>query len=683
MKIPFTQRILIGYVILLGIIASMAFILMYERHRMREIEAESAELQTARHSIYTAHRQIMQLAISGESVIGWDKGDYDAYRSQRQRTDSLLQSLKPRCRDFVRPSQVDALRTLLEYKEKHLLRIMESLERQKHTDSLLASRLPEVARRVTRVRTVKRKKDNFWGKLGAKETVQVLPSAKELHAFSDSLTRLQQAQSEEMEAYADSLRIRNRSLNAQLNILINDLDRQAQEALNGKERKIKEAQDRSLRLFTATLSIAIILLALSYITIHREIRYRIATHKKTRQLLDEHNTLLKMYKKTLLTVSHDIRGPLNVINNYVKWAISAKDEAVRNAYLRNVRHSYRHILQLVNNLLDVYRLNEAKDTRNDIPFRLSALLERIAVEYTLSANGKGLLFSKQFDHTDVTVKGDADRLEQIIDNLLSNAIKFTRHGSVTFTAQYGNGRLGIWVTDTGIGMDKDTQEKIFTPFEQCAPEMNAGGFGLGLSIVAGTVRLLGGEITVESRPGNGSVFSVSLPMPLTAEETTGYGMQPEASMEELPKFVLAIEDDPLQLELCKEMLERNGVRCTACIGIEQLVDKMRRHDYDLLLTDMQMPGTDGFALLKLLRESEIGNSRTIPVIAMTAPGEYDTEHLEKEGFAGCVYKPYSWAELRNALCNACRTPALPHGKSSTFHQSPERYGTRQGCWKCS
>ena len=658
-------RITLGYIAMLIVGIGMAFILVHERNRIREIKTESAEIQQVRHDINAVHQCIMELAILGESVIGWEGTDSARYHTLRLRTDSLLQALKPHCTAYVHPAQIDTLRFMLADKEEHLLRIMEAMEQQNQADSLLVNHLPEVARQATHIRTVRRKKDNFWGKLGAKETVQVLPSAKELHELSDSLTVLLQQQAAEMDAYADSLSTRNRTLNAELGQLIRDLDKQTQEAFAGQERKISEAQALSVRLFTITISVAIVLLFLSYLAIHRDIRLKAAGQERMRHLLDEYNELLGMYKKTLLTVSHDIRGPLNVINNYVKWAISAKDEAVRNAYLRNVRHSYSHILQLVNNLLDVYRLNEAKDTRNDIPFRLSALLERIAVEYTLSANDKGLLFSKQFDHTDVTVKGDADRLEQIIDNLLSNAVKFTKHGSVTFTAQYGNGRLGIRVMDTGIGMDKDTQERIFTPFEQCAPEMNAGGFGLGLSIVDGTVRLLGGEITVESRPGKGSVFSVSLPMPLTTEETE-YGMQPETGLKELPKFVLAIEDDPLQLELCKEMLERNGVRCTACIGIEQLVDKMRRHDYDLLLTDMQMPGTDGFALLKLLRESDIGNSRTIPVIAMTARGEYDTEHLEEKGFAGCVYKPYSWTELRNALCNACRTPIPPAREKFDF-----------------
>ena len=643
-QISLQHKIFFGYTLLVAVIASMAAILVHERQRIREIEAESAEIRQVRRDINAAHRHITRLATLGESVIGWEGADSTRYRLLRLRTDSLLQALKPYCRDYVRPAQIDTLRTLLAEKEVHLLHLTEILARQDEADSLLVNHLPEVARRATRVRTIEQKKKGIAGAFGGKKTVQVLPSAKELHQFSDSLIALQQRQTAEMEAYADSLRNRNRALNRELNRLVSDLDTQAQTAFGHRERKIAEAQALSVRLFTLTISAAIVLLFLSYLAIHLEMKRNEHERKKMRHLLDEYNELLEMYKRTILTVSHDIRGPLNVINNYVKWAMAAKSKKTRDIYLRNVRHSYNHILHLVNNLLDVYRLNESKEIRNDIPFRLASLLERVAEEYTLPANNKGLLFDKDLKGMDVTVKGDADRLEQVLDNLLENAVKFTMQGSITFSAAYGDGHLHVKIKDTGIGMSEETVKKIFNPFEQGAPEVNAGGFGLGLSIVSGVVRLLDGKINVESRLGKGSVFSLTIPLPPTdeqVEDTTQVELKPE----DLPQFVIAIEDDPLQLELCREILERNGVRCTACIQAEQLVEKMRKHDYDLLLTDIQMPGMDGFNLLKLLRGSDIGNSRAIPVVAMTARGEYDTDKLLEAGFSGCVYKPFSSKEL--------------------------------------
>lgn len=147
--------------------------------------------------------------------------------------------------------------------------------------------LPEVAKRATRVRTVTQKKKGIAGAFGGKKTVQILPSAKELHQFSDSLIAMQQERTAEMEAYTDSLRTLGRRLNAELNRLITELDGQAQEAFVQKERKIAEAQALSVRLFTATISAAIVLLFLSYLTIHRELKHSANEKKKREKLIGE------------------------------------------------------------------------------------------------------------------------------------------------------------------------------------------------------------------------------------------------------------------------------------------------------------------------------------------------------------------------------------------------------------
>ena len=637
-------KILSGYAVLLTVIGCITGIFLHERKRMKGIETEAKEIQELHRNIYNAHKNVAKLAFLGESVIGWDDGDLETYRNKRLETDSLLNILEGNCESFIRPEEVDSLRILLEDKEKHLSRIMELLHKQDQIDSLMINRLPVVAKQATRTRQITRKRKGIAGLFGKKETITVPSSAKPLYELNDRLVDLQKKQSRRMEIYIDSLSIENEILNRKLIGMIERLDNQAQAAFQCRSEEMTRMRQDSFRMIAGIIGFSLVLLILSYFIIHRDIRQKTAGQKKMRHLLDEYNDLLAMSRKTILAVSHDIRGPLNVINNCIKWAMTAKSKKARDNYLRKVRHSYNHILQLVNNLLDVYRLNEAKETRNDTPFHLASLLERIASEYALLANDKGLLFFKEFKEVDVVVKGDSDRLEQILDNLLANAIKFTEQGSVTLVAGYERGMLNMKVEDTGIGMSRETVQKIFNPFEQAAPEMNAGGFGLGLAIVLGIVHLLGGKINVESRLGKGSSFRVSLPMPVTTEEVERE-IQPDVLPEDLPQFVIAIEDDPMQLELCKEMLERNGVRCTACSHVRQLVEKMRKHDYDLLLTDIQMPGTNGFDLLKLMRNSDIGNSKTIPIVAMTARGEYETEKLVDAGFAGCIHKPYSSKDL--------------------------------------
>lgn len=150
--------------------------------------------------------------------------------------------------------------------------------------------------------------------------------------------------------------------------------------------------------------------------------------------------------------------------------------------MENIETECKHILHLLNNLLDVYRLNESKETCNNVPFNLNDLLERIVTGFSHIANNKGIIFHHDSQNTDVVLCGDMDRISQIIDNLLTNAVKFTNAGMIQFNVRYENGMLYIEIKDTGIGMDQDTVSRIFRPFERLSSEANAEGFGLGLPI---------------------------------------------------------------------------------------------------------------------------------------------------------------------------------------------------------
>ena len=658
-------KILAGYLVLVAVICSMAAILVHERGRMREIEAETGEIQEIRRDITVAQRNIITLATLGEGVIGWEEADYRHYRTRRLRTDSLLQAMKPRCKDFVHPAQIDTLRALLVEKEAHLLHLMETFARQDEADSLLVNHLPEVAKRATRVRTVTQKKKGIAGAFGGKKTVQILPSAKELHQFSDSLIAMQQERTAEMEAYTDSLRTLGRRLNAELNRLITELDGQAQEAFVQKERKIAEAQALSVRLFTATISAAIILLVISHFVIVRDLRRRDRDRRNLEEAVTQNRNLSDIRKKVIMTLSHDIRGPLNAISGSAELALNTRDRKRRNVYLTDIIGSARHITRLANSLLDLSRLNEAKEILNPVPFRLIPFLDRIADEYTRPANDRGLLFSRDIKVPDITVSGDADRMEQVMDNLLSNAIKFTKSGSVTLSALYEKEILTVRIQDTGIGMDEKTVERIFQPFERAAPEVDAEGFGLGLAITRGLVSLLKGEISVSSHPGEGSSFEIRIPLSPTDEPVKDTAIPIEGRLS-LPQRVLVVDDDPIQLRIVGEMLERNGVSCCKCQNAQDVVNELRRTRYDIILTDIQMRGTGGFDLLYLLRHSNIGDSKTVPVAAMTARNDGNGCRYSEAGFSGCIRKPFSMNELLAFLSSITEKEKAAQPTSADF-----------------
>ena len=168
-------RILIGYILLISIVGSMVAILLYEHRQMNIIESEAHEVQLIRYHIVAVHQNLINLSILGENVIGWVEADSTHYRTLRLRTDSLLQALKSHCRDYVRPAQIDTLRTLLAEKEAHLLYLTEILARQDEADSLLVNHLPEVARRATRIRTVKQKKSGLAGHWAARKLCKCFP----------------------------------------------------------------------------------------------------------------------------------------------------------------------------------------------------------------------------------------------------------------------------------------------------------------------------------------------------------------------------------------------------------------------------------------------------------------------------------------------------------------------------
>ena len=653
-------KILVGYTLLLLIIGSMIGIIVYERKRMGHIEMDVTEIRQVRSDINTVHRYITQLALLGEGVIGWNETDRRHYHAQRLRADSLLQALKPHCRNYVRPVQIDTLRTLLAEKETHLLHLTEILARQDEADSLLVNHLPEVARRATRVRTIKQKKSGLAGFFGGKKTIQIIPSAKELYQFSDSLIALQRRQAEEMDAYADSLHTRNRALNQELNRLIDDLDGQAQKAFTQREQNISEAQALSVRLFTITISAAVVLLFLSYLAIHREIRRNDHERKQREQLigkLQESNNanekLIKLRRNLIQNVTHELRTPLTAIGGNAELLLNDTEADNRIRHAQAINDAAGRMAGMINNLLVYFRLDSGKETPVIKPFKLRSIAEILETEFAPLAKNKGLGFNIDGE-TDDIVSGDRNRILSIGSNLLSNAIKFTKSGTVTLSTSYKNNVFTLAVEDTGTGMTEEQQSRVFAPFERLGNAVTEDGFGLGLAIVSDTVKLLNGSVKVESEPGIGSRFTVSLPLP-KAEETMAAEKTTVKHSTLSGCSVLAIDNNGMLLDMMKEMYRQSGVKCDTCQSVDELTDRMRTKDYDLLVTDLKMPEVNGYGVLELLRTSEIGNSQTIPVVAATAAGYVEEKELTEKGFAAVLYKPYSIDELL-AVTERCIKP---------------------------
>ena len=246
------------------------------------------------------------------------------------------------------------------------------------------------------------------------------------------------------------------------------------------------------------------------------------------------------------------------------------------------------------------------------------------------------------------VSCDKGHLQQIVNNLLSNALKFTGKGHVLLEAMFHKGELCIKVQDTGTGMDNNEQKRIFDAFERLDNARNIPGFGLGLAITSRLVSQMGGSIRVESRPGEGSCFIVSLPLPLADSKSLAKEQRLTADYEIEGTRILLLDDDPRLLSILCEMFRRNRAECDCCTDCREVVKRLREHDYDVLLTDIRMPDMDGFELLALLRSSNMEKARTIPVIAMTADVDPEDMYLSG-GFAGCIRKPFRMDDLMETV----------------------------------
>ena len=361
-------------------------------------------------------------------------------------------------------------------------------------------------------------------------------------------------------------------------------------------------------------------------------RYELYSIKRIKAELE--NTIES--RDTLYSViAHDLRSPLATIRATAELLPDEKERAGQAEYAENIRHASDYMLSLVDTLMNFYVLDTGQARENISVFCLETLFREIANNYMPLVQKKGLQLFPRYSGLNVVVSCDKGHLQQIVNNLLSNALKFTGKGYVRLEATFSSGELCIKVQDTGAGMNDEEQKRIFDAFERLDNARGISGFGLGLAIVSRLVSQLGGSIGVESHPGKGSCFTVSLPLYPADSSSLKEELQFPSDYQTEGLRILLLDDDPRQLSVTREMFRRNRVECDCYTDFRQVVAK---------LTDIRMPDMDGFGLLELLRSSNMERAGTIPVIAVTADMDPEEEYLSR-GFSGCVRKPFLMNDL--------------------------------------
>ena len=409
-------------------------------------------------------------------------------------------------------------------------------------------------------------------------------------------------------------------------------------------------RERSFIQIGGLTGFVVLLLIISYIIIHRNItrikRYKRETAdliEQLKQSVEQNEALIASRKKAVHTITHELRTPLTAITGYAGLMLKDCNTDKTGMYIQNIQQSSERMREMLNTLLSFFRLDNGKEQPNFSPCRISAITHILETEFTPIAMNKGLALIVT-NRTDAVVLTDKERILQIGNNLLSNAIKFTENGSVSLTMDYNNDTLTLIVKDTGTGMTEEEQQRVFGAFERLPNAAAKDGFGLGLSIVQRIVTMLGGIIRLESDKGKGSRFTVEIPMQ-TVEALPEQINQTQIHCNHVFHNVIAIDNDEILLLMLKEMYVQEGIHCDTCTNAAELMEMIRRKEYSLLLTDLNMPDINGFELLELLRASNVGNAKTIPVVVTTASGSCNKEELIGRGFADCLLKPFSISEL--------------------------------------
>jgi len=353
-------------------------------------------------------------------------------------------------------------------------------------------------------------------------------------------------------------------------------------------------------------------------------------------------------------VSHDIRTPLNAILGYSELLQNGiKSPAEMDEALRSIRESGTTLLQLVNDVLDLAKLDSGKMTLHPEPVLLSHLTDNVFASFRLAAAEKGIeLVNRTADVPEVLL--DEHRFRQILFNLIGNAVKFTKSGSITVAASYADTNLEFSVSDTGCGIPSDMLKSILDPFVQVhdpshAPD-RATGSGLGLSICRSLIEAMGGELTIESEVGKGSTFKAVIPGITVSGETTKKAVVPKtfAVPKKHPEHVLVIDDSQVNRSILSAFLKKAGVVSIgqACDGEEALAEldsaEKEGRPYDFVLSDLWMPNMNGMEFVEKLRADSRFNG--LPVYALTADTEFKRDDRTKL-FNGTLLKPLTYDKL--------------------------------------
>ncbi|MDX8413911.1 MAG: ATP-binding protein [Mariprofundales bacterium] len=388
--------------------------------------------------------------------------------------------------------------------------------------------------------------------------------------------------------------------------------------------------------------------ALQLLNSHLEQEVEIRTDAY-RQAKEKAESLADARIRFLATMSHEIRTPMNAIIGLVQLSLhDAQLSATVRDHLNTVVQASQQMQRTIDEILDFSKIDADAMRILPHPFSLQKMVANMDAMFRTSAEGKGLSFHIQHPNNRISLLGDSTRIQQILRNLINNAIKFTDHGTIRIVIEVSEEdsnrvQLHATITDTGIGIHKKDQQRLFDPFTQAdgSDQRKFGGTGLGLTISRHLAQLMGGSLSFDSEQGRGTVFRLHLPLAWSDEAIEQQFIRKLTQQELAPlqgRLLLLVEDEPINRKLMLALLDRVGIRCKIAENGQQAVDIASQYAFDAMIMDMQMPIMDGVEATQKIRQ--IPACADTPIIAATANVmAVDQQHCFDAGMNDLMTKP--------------------------------------------
>jgi len=394
----------------------------------------------------------------------------------------------------------------------------------------------------------------------------------------------------------------------------------------------------------------------------------IATMKELEQARLKADEANRSKSDFLANMSHEIRTPINAVIGMNEMIMrEAKDEKIAD-YSKNIESAGRSLLSIINDILDLSKIEAGKMELTEAPYKFSSLINDVVVMISVKAREKNLAFNVNVDETlPDGLYGDEIRIRQIITNVLNNAVKYTEKGSVTLSLNYN--RLGddcnllVRVTDTGIGIKPEDIDKVFEKFDRADMDRNKTieGTGLGLTIVKRLLVMMDGTISVESEYGKGSTFFLRIPQKIHEDDAIGdyrkkfsSASASDGGYKELfhapDAEILVVDDTLINLTVVRALLKKTKIKIDTATSAAEALIKTTEKKYDTILLDNRMPGMDGAEALPIMRTQDGGLNKETPIVCLTADAVSGArERYLAEGFTDYLTKPIESAALERML----------------------------------